>query len=129
MSHVTGTLKMTEWLSVRKTESTYPHILCYWLDDGKEGELPTFMSILDRASTVALILVNNKDNFKIDAKFLCTIEAYEFPVAVVTCSVGQALEDILRKHEREVQARLEMSTVTTNFQDETKQEQPQGFYQ
>ena len=120
---------MTDWLSVRKTESTYPHIRCYWLDDGKENELPTFMSILDRASTVALILVNNKDNFKIDAKFLCTIEAYEFPVAVVICSVGQALEDILRKHEREVQARLEMSTVTTNFQDETKQEQPQGFYQ
>ena len=129
MSRVTGTLKMTDWLSVRKTESTYPHILCYWLDDGKEEELPTFMSILDRTTTAALILVYNKDNFKIDAKFLCTIETYELPVAVVTCSVGQTLEDNLRKHEREVQARLGMSTVTTNFQDETKQEQPQGFYQ
>ena len=119
---------MTDWLSVRKEESTSPHIRCYWLDDGKEEELPAFMSIFNSKSNV-LLLVNNKDNFKIDAKFLCTIKAYDFPVAVVTRSVGQILEDLLQKHKREVQGRLEMSTVTTNFQDETKQEPPQGFYQ
>ena len=112
---------------MRKEESTSRHIRCYWLDDGKEEDLPTFMSDeFDSTSVVVLLLVNNKDNFKIDAKFLCTIEEYEFPVAVVTRSVGQILEDLLQKHEREVQGRLEMSTVTTNFQDETKQEQPQG---
>ena len=129
LSRVTGTLKMTDWLSVRKEESTSPHIRCYWLDDGKEEDLPTFMSIFDRNLIVVLLVVNNKDNFKIDAKFLWTIKAYDFPVAVVTRSVGRILEDLLRKHEREVQGRLEMSTVTTNFQDETKQEPPQGFYQ
>ena len=128
LSRVTGTLKMTDWLSVRKEESTSPHIRCYWLDDGKEEDLPTFMSAFDSTSNV-LLLVNNKDNFKIDSKFLCTIKAYDFPVAVVTRSVGQILEDLLQKHKREVQGRLEMSTVTTNFQDETKQEPPQGFYQ
>lgn len=127
LSRVTGTLKMTDWLSVRKEESTSRHIRCYWLDDGKEEDLPTFMSDeFDSTSVVVLLLVNNKDNFKIDAKFLCIIEEYEFPVAVVTRSVGQILEDLLQKHKREVQGRLEMSTVTTNFQDETKQEQPQG---
>ena len=128
LSRVTGTLKVTDWLSVRKEESTSPHIRCYWLDDGKEEDLPTFMSEFDSNSNV-LLLVNNKDNFKIDAKFLCTIEEYHFPVAVVTRSVGQILEDLLQKHKREVQGRLEMSTVTANFQDETKQEPPQGFYQ
>lgn len=122
LSRVTGTLKMTDWLSVRKEESTSPHIRCYWLDDGKEEVLPTFMSEFDSAIIVVLLLVNNKDNFKIDAKFLCTIEEYEFPVVVVTRSVGQILEDLLQKHEREVQGRLEMSTVT-------KQEPPQGFYE
>ena len=119
---------MTDWLSVRKEEATSPHIRCYWLDDGKEEDLPTFMSAFDSTSNV-LLLVNNKDNFKIDSKFLCTIKAYDFPVAVVTRSVGQILEDLLQKHKREVQGRLEMSTVTTNFQEETKQEPPQGFYQ
>ena len=98
-------------------ESTSSHIRCYWLRERKEDELAILMaSIIDSASTAALILVNTKDDFDVDAKFLPPNERCGFPVAVVQHTAGQTLRDILMKHNN-VQARIVITpTVNTNIQ-------------
>ena len=118
-----------DWIDIRKDESTFPHIRCYWLSDEKEEQLTTVMAcISDSASTVALILVNTTDGFEVDAKFLHPDEKCGFPVAVVTNTVGKALSDIFMKHNREVQARMKFTSVAENSQavaiQPAKDEQP-----
>jgi len=121
---------MIEWIDIRKDESTSPHIRCYWLSDEKQDELSTLMaSTIDSPSTAALILVNTKEDFDVDAKFLPPDEKCGFPVAVVQHTVGKTLSDIFVKYSRDVQARMEITSVTTNIQaveiQPSKDEQPQ----
>ena len=105
-----------DWIDIREDETTSIHIRCYWLTKGKEDKLSTLMtSIFDNASTAALILVNTKDDFDVDAKFLPPNEKCGFPVAVVQHTVGQTLREIFTKHTREVQARIETTSITTNI--------------
>ena len=120
---------MIDWIDIRKDESTFPHIRCYWLNDENEEELSILMaSILECTSTAALILINTKDDFDIDAKFLPPNQKCGFPVAVVQHTVGKTLSDIFVKHSRDVQARMEITSVTTNIPaveiQPSKDEQP-----
>ena len=135
-SPVTEIPQNIDWIDFREDESTSPHIRCYWLSEGKEDELSALMaSIIDNAFTVALILVNTKDDFSVDAKFLPPKEKCGFPVAVVQHTVGQTLREICTKHTREVQARMETTSVTTNIpaveilpiKDEQQPQEPQGL--
>ena len=106
-----------DWIDIRKDESTFPHIRCYWLNDEKAEDLPVFMaSTIDSASTEALIFVNTKDDFDVDAKFLPPNEECGFPVAVVTYTDGEMLSEIFTKHNRELQARMEFTSVTAHSQ-------------
>jgi len=86
-------------------------------------------STIDSPSTAALILVNTKEDFDVDAKFLPPDEKCGFPVAVVQHTVGKKLSDIFVKHSRDVQARMEITSVTTNIQaveiQPSKDQQPQ----
>ena len=128
-SPVTEVPQMIDWVDIRKYESTSPHIRCYWLDDEKEEEVPALMANVLESSTAALLLVNTKDSFEIDSKFLPPNQKCAFPVAVVTHLVGQTLKDILDRYGSEVQARLEIESVTTDIQateiKQPKQELPQ----
>jgi len=126
---------MIDWIDIRKDESNFPHIRCYWLSDENVGELSILLaSIQECTSAAALILVNTKDDFLVDAKFLPLNEKCEYPVAVVHHTVGKTLSDIFVKHGREVQARMEITSVTKNIpaveiqpsRDEQVQG-PQGF--
>ena len=132
---VTEHPQMIDWIDIRKDESTFPHILCYWLSDENVGELSILMaSIQECPSAAALILANTKDDFLVDAKFLPPNEKCEYPVAVVQRTVGKTLSDIFVKHGREVEARMEITSVTKNIpaveiqpsKDEQIQE-PQGL--
>lgn len=133
-SSVTEAPRKIVWKDLRRDESTFPHIRCYWLDDQKEEEIPTLMAnILDSPSTKALLLVNTKNHFEIETKFISPNERCGFPVAVVTHEVGQTLNNVLEKHGRDVQAKLETVSVTKNIQaTEIKQiqeeplQEPQG---
>ena len=126
-----------DWIDFREDESVSPHIRCYWLCEGKEDELSTLMaSIIDNAFTVALILVNTKNDFDIDAKFLPPNEKCVFPVAVVQHTAGQTLREILAKHKyRKVQARIETTSIATDIpaveiqptKDEQPPQEPQGL--
>ena len=128
-SPVTEVPQMIDWVDIRKDESTSPHIRCYWLDDEKEEEVPTLMAIVLESSTVALLLVNTKDSFEIESKFLPPNEKCVFPVAVVTHKIGQTLKGVLDRYENEVQARLEIESVTKDIPateiKQPKQELPQ----
>lgn len=129
-SPVTECPQMIDWISIRKDESASPHIRCYWLRDEKQDELSTLMaSIIDSPSTAALIIVNTKEDFDVDAKFLPPDEKCGFPVAVVQHTVGKTLSDIFVKHSRDMQARMEITSVTTNIQaveiQPSKDQQPQ----
>jgi len=129
-SPVTECPQKFDWIDIRKDESTSLHIRCYWLSDEREEELSTLMATtIDCASTVALILVNTKNDFEVDAKFLSPNEKCGFPVAVVTHSVGQILREVFKNYDREVQAKMEITSVTTNIQateiKPAKPEQPQ----
>lgn len=129
-SPVTERPQTFDWIDIRKDESTSLHIRCYWLSDEREEELSTLMATtIDSASTVALILVNTKNDFEVDAKFLSPNEKCVFPVAVVTHSVGQTLRGVFKNYDREVQAKMEITSVTTNIQateiKPAKPEQPQ----
>ena len=133
-SSVTEAPHKIGWIDIRKIESTSPHIRCYWLDDQKEEEIPTLMSnVLDSPSTAALLLVNTKNHFEIETKFISPNEKCGFPVAVVTHEVGQTLSNVLEKHGRDVQAKLGIVSVTKNIQateikevQEEPLQEPQG---
>jgi len=113
-SPVTERPQEFDWIDIRKDESKSPHIRCYWLRDGKEEELLTLMgSIIDCGFTAALILVNTKDDFDIDAKFLSPNQECVFPVAVMKNTDGQILREILMKY-NEVEARMKITSVTTS---------------
>ena len=122
---VTEVPQMIDWVDIRKDESTSPHIRCYWLDNEKEEEVPALMANVLESATAALLLVNSKNSFEIESKFLPPNEKYVFPVAVVTNLVGQPLKDVLDKYGSEVQARLEIESVTTDIQV-TEIKQPKG---
>ena len=129
-SPVTERPQAFDWIDIRKDESTSLHIRCYWLSDEREEELSTLMATtIDSASTVALILVNTKNDFEVDAKFLSPNEKCGFPVAVVTHSVGQILREVFKNYDREVEAKMEITSVTTNIRateiKPAKPEQPQ----
>ena len=133
-SSVTEAPHKIDWIDIRKKESTSPHIRCYWLEHQKEEEIPTLMAnILESSSTAALLLVNTKNDFEIETKFISPNEKCGFPVAVVTHEVGQTLNDVLEKHGRDVQAKLEIVSVTKNVQateikqlQEQQLQEPQG---
>ena len=141
-SPVTKCPQKIDWIDIRADKSTSLHIRCYWLSEGKEDELELAIlmaSTTDSAFTAALILVNTKENFDIDAKFLPPNEECGFPVAVVQHTVGQTLRDIIMKHNGEVQARMETISVTKNVPaveihapvppivDERPPQEPQGL--
>lgn len=128
-SSVTEVPQVIDWVEIRKDKSTSPHIRCYWLDDEKEEEVPALMADVLESSTAALLLVNTKNNFEIESKFLPPNQKCVFPVAVVTNSVGQTLKDVIDRYGNKVQARLEIESVTKAIQaTEIKQaeELPQG---
>ena len=129
-SPVTQRPQKIDWIDIREDESTSPHIRCYWLCEGKEDELSTLMaSIIESASTRALILVNTKDDFEVDAKFLHPNEKCGFPVAVIKQTIGQTLRKLFKNYSREVEAKMLITSVTTNIQAveiiPNKAEQPQ----
>ena len=135
-SPVTEIPQNIDWIDFREDASVSPHIRCYWLSEGNEDELSTLMaSISDNASTAALILVNTKNDFDIDAQFLPPNEKCGFPVAVVQHTVGQTLREIFTKHTREVQARIDTVSITANIpaveiqpaKDEQQPQEPQGL--
>jgi len=115
-SPVTEVPQMIDWVEIRKNESTSPHIRCYWLDDEKEEEVPALMADVLESSTAALLLVNTKNNFEIESKFLPPNQKCVFPVAVVTNLVGQTLKVVIDRYGSKVQARLEIESVTTDIQ-------------
>ena len=125
-SPVSEFVKKTGWLDIRMKESTSPHIRCHWLDDKSEEELPNLLSTILKSSNVTLMLVNTKNDYEIDAKFLNPNEKWHFPVAVVTQAVGQTLKHVLEEHERDVEARLVIPEIKHEHQQEHQQE-PQGF--
>ena len=133
-SSVTEAAQKIGWRDLRRDESTFPHIRCYWLDDQKEEEIPTLMTnILDSPSTAALLLVNTKNHFEIETKFISPNEKCGFPVAVVKHEVGQILNSVLEKHGRDVQAKLEIVSVMKGIQateikeiQEEPLQEPQG---
>ena len=99
-----------DWTDIREKESASPHIRCYWLSDGKEEEFSAFMAnTVNFASTVALILVNTKNDFEVDDKFLPPNQRYGLPIAIVVQSIGKRLRGIFMKHNRELQATMEMN--------------------
>lgn len=128
-SPASGCPRMVDWINIRNVESTSPHIRCYWLNDEKEGELSTLMaSGIDCETTVVLILVNTKDDFEVDTKFLHPNEKYGFPVAVITHSVGQNLKEIFERYDRDVEARMEITSVTTSTNIQANERPKEGEY-
>lgn len=115
-SPVTEVPQVIDWVEIRKNESTFPHIRCYWLDDEKEEEVPAFMADVLESSAKALLLVNTKNNFEIESKFLPPNQKCVFPVAVVTNFVGKTLKDVIDRYGNKVHARLEIESVTTDIQ-------------
>ena len=129
-SPVTEVPQVIDWVEIRKNESTFPHIRCYWLDDEKEEEVPAFMADVLESSAAALLLVNTKNSFEIESKFLPPNQKCVFPVAVVTNLVGQTLKDVIDRYGNKVQARLEIESVTKAIQateiKQAEEELPQG---
>ena len=108
-SPVTERPRMIEWMDFRKNECTSPHIRLYSLSDDKEEEFSALMdATVDSPYTAALILVNTKDNFEVDAKFLPPNKRCGFPVAVVQHSIGPRLRGMFLKHRRELEARMKI---------------------
>lgn len=83
-------------------------------------------SSIDCKTTVVLILVNTKDDFEVDDKFLHPNENCGFPVAVITHSVGQKLKEIFKRYDRDVEARMEITSVTTSTNIQANEKPKEG---
>ena len=66
---------------------------------------------LDSKATAALILINNKDDYQIESRFLPENEKWEFPIIVIKPGPGKNLMEIIAKHGRNVTAKVEVSSI------------------
>ena len=102
----------TDWVAISDRAVEQFHIRCYQLT-GKEREndIQLLVAKLDNTATAALIIINNKDDYQIDSRFLPENEKWEFPILVVTSESGKILMETLSKHARNVTAQAAMSSI------------------
>ena len=97
------------WTPLTKHEVTYSHIRCHWLQEGENVHIPLnyLLASLDScASTMALLIINTKNSYNIEASLPPESEMSNFPILIVTSETGKALGSLLDAGE--VEAKIEL---------------------
>jgi len=114
VAQTTGSLN---WTPLTKHEVTYKHIRCHQLQEAESTSLPLkfLLANLDScASTIALLIINTKNSYDIEASLLPESETSPFPILIVTSETGKALSDLLDAGEVEAKIELPASLSVGN---------------
>ena len=103
---------ISDWVAVSNCAVQQLHIRCYQLTGGESvNDIQLLVAKLDSTSAVALILINNKDDYQIDSRFLPENEKWEFPILVVKPGSGGNFTEMIQSHGRKVTAKVEVSSI------------------
>ena len=102
-------LRSVPWVDFTLGEATYPHVRLHQLKE--EDSLSLFMSVLSSIpATLAVVLVNTRDNFDLAEKFARSDseQGCPVPMLVVTKEAGREMTRIVAENDRNVEATVEL---------------------
>ena len=76
-------------------------------------DLPFLISTLESGGlAVALILINTERNYQIDHSFVSQEWNVNFPILILKSETGPFLEQLLRQHDRNIEAKIYLTPPT-----------------